>query len=85
MKSYEEMIAFIVKDITEGPSHLRYQKWVAYILLSEAYGKSQEDVSKDINYGIEVFEKALKEKRRAYNRASNEARRLANLAQKETN
>ena len=53
--------------------------------MSEAYGKSQEDVSKDINYGIEVFEKALKEKRRAYNRASNEARRLANLAQKETN
>lgn len=84
MKTYEEMINFVVKECTQGAANLRYAKWTAYIILGEAYSKTPDEVCADINSGIESFEKGEKDRRRAESRASNEARRIANLAKKQT-
>ena len=77
MKSYHEMIQFIVDR------DLRYYKWPAIIAIAEAYDIPQETVSTDIGFEEEFREKAKKEQRKAESRASNEQRRLANLAKKE--
>jgi hypothetical protein len=77
MKTYEEMIQYTVDKVDSGI--LRYQEWTAVILLSEAYGVSQEIISSDIKVEKEFREKARLEKRRMESRASNEKRRLANL------
>ncbi len=79
MKSYEEMINFVVKECKEGYTQLRYAKWPAYLLLAEAYDTTQDKVSQDIAKGIEKFEKNRKEKHKEEARLLNEARRLANL------
>lgn len=80
MKSYEEMIQFTVDQVDNGS--LRYNEWVAYILLGEAYNKTPEMVCLDIRDVIEHRALAKREQHRAANRASNEERRLANLAKK---
>ncbi len=80
MKSYEEMIDFVVKECTEGYTQLRYAKWPIYLLLSKAYDKTEDQVFKDVAKGLEDFERMRREKHKAENRALNEARRLANLA-----
>ena len=82
MKTYEEMIQFTVGQMTEGDRPLRYNGWVAYILLAETYGKSQKEIDLDLNAELSRREKERKERRRAENRAAHEARRQANLAKK---
>jgi hypothetical protein len=84
MKTYEEMIAFTVQNCTEGAKYLRYNKWVANMLLVEVYSKSPKQVSADIEAGIKQFENAQKEMFRAKNRAEHESRRLANLAKQKS-
>lgn len=81
MKPYEKMIEFVADQVEHG--HLRYQKWVAAILLAETYGVTQETVAEAINEELSYREKAKRERARAEHKASNEARRLANLARKE--
>lgn len=80
MKSYDEMIQFTASECTAGVQRLRHYRWTAYILLAETYGVSEEQVCSDINAEIESRMRDQRVKRRAENRASNEARRLANLA-----
>ena len=78
MKSYHEMIQFITDQVDSGK--LRYYEWPAVIAIAEAYGIPQETVFSDVKFEKEFREKAKKEQRKALNRASNEQRRLANLA-----
>jgi hypothetical protein len=80
MKTYEEMIQFTVDQMSD---RLRYNAWCAYILLAEAYGKTQEEVAKDINAEVSWSEHLRRTQKKAEQRASNEERRLANLAKKD--
>jgi hypothetical protein len=80
MKTYEEMIHFTVDQMSD---RLRYNAWCAYILLAEAYGKTQEEVARDINAEVSWREHQRRTQKKADQRASNEARRLANLAKRE--
>lgn len=78
MKSYHEMIQFIVDQVDHGK--LRYYEWPAVIAISEAYGIPQETVFGDVKFEKDFREQAKKARRKAESRASNEQRRLANLA-----
>ncbi len=78
MKTYHEMVQFIVDQVDLGK--LRYYEWPAVIAIAEAYGIPQETVSSDVKFEKEFREQAKKEQRKAESRASNEQRRLANLA-----
>lgn len=77
MKTYHEMIQFIVDQVDLGK--LRYYEWPAVIAIAEAYGIPQDTVFSDVQFEKELREKAKKEQRKALSRASNEQRRLANL------
>ena len=78
MKTYEEMIQWMVDNI----SLLRYHEWPAVMAISEIYGVPQKTVFNDMQFEKDLREKTLKEQRKAEHRASNEQRRLANLAAK---
>ena len=79
MKSYHEMVQFIVDQVDLGK--LRYYEWPAVIAIAEAYGIPQDTVFSDVQFEKELRERAKKEQRKAESRSSNEQRRLANLAQ----
>jgi hypothetical protein len=51
-------------------------------MLAEAYGKTQDEVAKDINAEVSWREHQRRAQKKVEHRASNEARRLANLAKK---
>ena len=72
------MVQFIVDQVDLGK--LRYYEWPAVIAIAEAYGIPQETVFGDVKFEKEFREQAKKEQRKAESRASNEQRRLANLA-----
>jgi hypothetical protein len=78
MKTYEEMIQWMVDNI----SLLRYHEWPAVMTISEIYSVPQQTVFNDMQFEKDLREKTLKEQRKAEHRASNEQRRLANLAAK---
>jgi len=78
MKTYHEMVQFIVDQVDLGK--LRYYEWPAVIAIAEVYGIPQDTVFGDIKFEKELREQAKKAQRKAHNRASNEQRRLANLA-----
>lgn len=78
MKSYHEMIQFIVDQVDLGK--IRYYEWPAVIAIAEAYGIPQETVFGDVKFEKEFREQAKKEQRKAESRTRNEQRRLANLA-----
>lgn len=82
MKSYDEMIQFIVDQVDRG--RLRYYEWPAVIAIAEVYGKTVGEVTLEIQVEKEFREQAKKKNRKAEHQASNEARRLANLAKKES-
>lgn len=82
MKTYHEMIQFVVDKVDDGT--LRYNEWQPVLTLSEAYGIPQDVVFSDVKFEKEFREAARKEKRKVDSRAANEERRLANLAKKET-
>lgn len=75
MKSYHEMIQFIVDQV-----ELRYYEWPAVMAVAEAYGIPQKTVFGDIQLEKESREQARKQARKAASRAGNEQRRLANIA-----
>lgn len=80
MKSYEEMIQWVV----DNNSQLRYNEWPALMAISESYNIPFSIVQIDVRYEKNLREKEAKERRKAdrkaQNQASNEQRRLANLA-----
>ncbi len=78
MKTYHEMIQFIVDQVDNG--RLRYYEWPAVMAIAEAYGIVQETVFNDVQFEKQFREQAKKAQRQAQSRASNEQRRLANLA-----
>lgn len=78
MKSYHEMIQFIVNQVDNGK--MRYYEWPAVLTIAEAYGTPQETVFNDIKFEKEFREKARKQARKVASRDSNEQRRLANIA-----
>ena len=82
MRTYEELIDYVVLECTQGNKGLKHHKWAAYMLLAEAYKKTEEQVCEDINVGIANFEKNQKEKRKKESKDAHEARRLANLSKK---
>lgn len=79
MKTYHEMIQWVV----DNNDKLRYHEWPALMAISEAYGIPYESVSADVQTVKIHRERAQKEQRKAESRASNEQRRLANLARKQ--
>ena len=81
MKTYHEMIQFVVDQADKRI--FQYHEWVAALTIAEAYDIPQETVFGDIKFEIAFRDKAHKEARRAAMQASNEERRLANLAAKE--
>ena len=81
MNSYHEMIQWLVDQVDNG--NLRYNEWPAVMAIAAAYGIPQQTVSDDVQFEKDFRAKAKKELRRAENRASNEQRRLANLAKKQ--
>lgn len=80
MKSYEEMIQWVV----DNNSQLRYNEWPAVMAISESYNIPIGIVRNDVQFEKDLREKEAKERRKAdrkaQNQASNEQRRLANLA-----
>lgn len=78
MKSYHEMIQFIVDQFEDGK--LRHYEWAAVLAVAEAYGVPDETVFNDVKFEKELREKARKQARKVASRASNEQRRLANIA-----
>ena len=78
MKIYEEMIQWMI----DNNSLLRYHEWPAVMAISEIYDVPQQTVFNDMQFEKDLREQALKERRKAEHRASNEQRRLANLAAK---
>jgi hypothetical protein len=79
MKSYEEMTYWVVALSDK----LRYNEWPALLAISEMYDIPYDIVQSDVQVIKDQREKALKEQRKAESRASNEQRRLANLARKQ--
>ena len=79
MKSYHEMVQWVVDNDTQ----LRYHEWPALMSISESYVIDYSIVQADVQFEKDLREKAAKEKRKAESRASNEQRRLANLARKQ--
>ncbi len=82
MKTYEEMIQWVVDNSTTGSMKLRYNEWPAIMAMSEIYSVPYETIANDVKVKKDLREKAEKERRKAESRASNEQRRLANLANK---
>lgn len=80
MKTYEEMIQFTCDQVTKGMQRLRYFEWPAYIVLAEMFDKTEDEVYRDIKTELARREEQAKVDRKAKHRASNEERRLANLA-----
>lgn len=81
MKSYHEMIQWVVDQVDHGK--LRYYEWPAILAITEAYGIPQDIVFDDVKFEKEFREQAKKAQRKAESRDSNEQRRLANLARKQ--
>lgn len=84
MKSYQEMVTYVV-DNCDGTqsSDYRYVKWVAAYILGHMFGKTPNEVSEEVNSELARRESVRRELRKQESRASNEARRLANLAKKD--
>lgn len=82
MKTYEEMVQWVVDNSTTGSMKLRYNEWPAVMAISEIYAIPYETIATDIRVEKDLREKAEKKRRKAESRASNEQRRLANLAKK---
>lgn len=78
MKSYHEMIQWLVDQVDSG--QLRYNEWPAAMAIATAYGIPQQTVFDDVKFEKNFRDRAKKEQRRAEYSASNEQRRLANLA-----
>ena len=79
MKSYEEMIQWVEDNNTK----LRYYEWPALMAISEIYDVPYGIVQADVQAKKDLREKAAKEHRKALSRASNEERRLANIARRQ--
>jgi hypothetical protein len=79
MKTYQEMVQWVVDNNTK----LRYHEWPALMAISEAYSIPYESVVADVQTIKIHRERVQKEQRTAQSRASNEQRRLANLARKQ--
>ena len=79
MKSYEEVIQSMASAVSPG-GRLRYYGWAAYVVIAEIYDKAENQVHTDIAEEVEFRINAEKVKRKQEQRESNEARRLANLA-----
>jgi hypothetical protein len=79
MKIYEEMIQWIVDH---SNNRLQHHEWPAVLAVAEMYGVPHQTVFDDVQFEKDFREMALKKKHKAEHRASNEQRRLANLAAK---
>lgn len=79
MKTYEQMIQWVV----DNNDKLRYHEWPALMSISEIYNVPYESVAAAVQTVKIHRERAQKDLRRAQSRASNEQRRLANLARKQ--
>ena len=77
MKTYHEMIQFIVDQVDNGK--LRYFEWPAIIAVAEAYSIDQQIVFSDVEIEATHRKAARKLEKLAANQASNQARRLANI------
>lgn len=77
MKTYEQMIQWHVNRVDSA--RIRYHEWPSYEAIAEIYGVAVDQVVADINQEKEHRENQRREDRKAEHRASNEARRLANL------
>jgi len=77
MKLYEEMIQFIA---AQAEDRLRYNEWPAVIAIAEAYEVPESTVFADVKIAKACRALDIAAARRAWNRAANEERRLANLA-----
>jgi methylglyoxal synthase len=76
MKTYQEMVQWVV----DNNDKLRYHEWPALMSISEVYNVPYETAAADVQTIKIHRERAQKDLRRAQSRASNEQRRLANLA-----
>ena len=83
MRTYSEMINWLVDRVDDAA--LRYNEWPAQMAIAEAYQIPYATVAADVQTVKIHRERAQKDLRRAQSRASNEARRLANLAKKAHN
>jgi hypothetical protein len=77
MKTYMQMIHWIAD---KADNVLRHGEWAAMCAVAETYDVPLERVSKHVKTGKHLREMALKKQRKAEHQASNEQRRLANLA-----
>lgn len=82
MKTYEEMIEITIREILHG--NLKYQKWVAVIMLAETYEKHWDDVIEDLDNRIIEINRLDRADRKKRQQEENEARRVANLIVKGT-
>lgn len=81
MKTYHEMIQWVVDRVDDAT--IRYHEWPAVLTIAEMYNIPQETVFNDVKFEKEFRERAQKEQRKAQSRASNEQRRLDNIARRQ--
>lgn len=81
MKNYHEMIQWLVDQVDSG--QLRYNEWPVVMAIATAYGIPKQTVVDDVLFEKDIRAQVKKEQRRAEHRASNEQRRLDNLARKQ--
>jgi hypothetical protein len=79
MKTYHEMIQWVA----DNEPTLRYHFWPAEMAIAEMHEVPFKTVHDDVAHELDLRAKAAKEQRKAQSRASNEQRRLANLARKQ--
>jgi hypothetical protein len=76
MKTYHEMIQWAV----DNESTLRYHYWPAEMAIAVMHEVPVKTVHEDVAHELDLRATAAREQRKAQSRASNEQRRLANLA-----
>ena len=83
MKTYQEMIQFVVDQVDNGK--IRYHEWVVIPVISEMFGVDAQLVYYDIDTEKEYRKLKESARRRQESQNANEARRLANLASAASN
>lgn len=73
MKTYEEMVKYIVDNTTIGNRSFKYVSWAPIMTISVAYDIEVDKVSKDVQAGIAKFEaeEKLRRKNKVNSKMSN--------------
>lgn len=79
MKTYEQIIDFMVDDATIGVKQLRYHEWAGQLVIAEIYGVPMDQVVADVAQGVGRRRAEIKAVQKAQRQLDHNLRREANL------